>query len=501
MHTFFPVIQKDELIFSIYARYHERSLNKTVNHTLEELGLTKIEPLIPQNISSLIEKLKYFDVPDINYFLSSHTLYNYFLNFISSIHHKNIYQYMVYGSGKIESEIRRQVFAFHPTFCYCPICFITDFEETGESYWRISHQIPTVFICPIHHCPLEKINTPYYEMNLKSKVDINVHHILKRSLSKKTLFYAKKFARQSFYLNKINLMLYNKAKSQKFYLLFIQGGFVNSSGTPDVTKLKTEIDKFFGIEFLKLAKFNEGIYEAMEKNPLLWEHKMSPVEFLVLVNFFFDSLSNFIIYNYKTPTGENGPFPCLNYFCEYFRLNTITSTSLYIKENNTKALSINFKCNKCDFRYEKVYRISDWRMIEKIRHNPEEWQSNVLTLINNNFRIETVAKKLNINTLEIEEIICKNKMNQSVKILKEYNNSLDWVKRDKQVLLYLKELVSTAICRGKVEVYPWIIHRINTTNLKSELTFLIRTNQYIEKHRRLYNKIKPNNYYGRHTHI
>lgn len=44
MLTFFPVIHSDELFYSIYVRYHERSLNKNVNQTLEELDQTKIEP-------------------------------------------------------------------------------------------------------------------------------------------------------------------------------------------------------------------------------------------------------------------------------------------------------------------------------------------------------------------------------------------------------------------------------------------------------------------------
>ncbi|MDI2585832.1 TnsD family Tn7-like transposition protein [Psychrobacillus sp. NEAU-3TGS] len=398
---------------------------------------------------------------------------------------------MVYGTNKIESQIRSKIFSFKPRFSYCPKCYITDFKSFGEAYWRISHQIPSIFICPIHQIPLEEINTPYYELELNTKINIDVHNIPRMPLSKKTLFHAKTFTRQSFYLNKINLKLYEKVKSNKFYLLFIERGFVKPSGKIDVTKLQSEIEKFYGIEFLEIAKFNKEIYKAMEQDPLSWRYNMAPVEFLILINFFFNSLSSFIMYSYKIPTGENGPFPCLNYFCDLFNVNTITFTSIYLKEETTKRLSINFKCNKCNFVYEKVFRISDWCLLEIRRDKSEEWISNVLSLINNNhLNIESVSKKLNINILEIEEMIFMNKLDYSNKLLRDYKNSIEWAKRDKQVLLYFKNLVSKAIGQGKVEVYHWICHSIYKINLESELSFLTRTEQYVEKHRTFYNRLK-----------
>ncbi|MGR5869230.1 TniQ family protein [Bacillus pacificus] len=35
-------------------------------------------------------------------------------------------------------------------FRYCPSCIVNDYERYGETYWRLNHQIPGVFICEKH---------------------------------------------------------------------------------------------------------------------------------------------------------------------------------------------------------------------------------------------------------------------------------------------------------------------------------------------------------------
>ncbi|WBF58244.1 hypothetical protein HXV90_21805 [Lysinibacillus sp. JK80] len=74
MNSFIPNIQEDELLFSLFARYHERSLNKNEKTTLTELGSPKINPLLPNNIQSFIEMLGPFDTRDEEYYLKYHTL-------------------------------------------------------------------------------------------------------------------------------------------------------------------------------------------------------------------------------------------------------------------------------------------------------------------------------------------------------------------------------------------------------------------------------------------
>ena len=306
MYTFFPVIHNDELLFSIYARYHERSLSKNERQTLEKIGLTKLHPLLPESISRLTDELGHFDAPNIEYFLNFHTLYNYFSNFISFNEKVEIYQYIFDGSGKVENYVLNKLFSRTPYLKYCPDCSKIDFEILGESYWRVSHQPPTVFVCQIHHILLEQLNVSNYEIGLKTVTLTETHIVSNRTLTKKTMFFAMRFLQQSVYLNKLNLKLYNKTQSQDFYQLLKEKGFLINSEI-DVKKLEREIIEFFGIEFLELVGFNQGLFEEMANSPLFFSNSMAPIEILVFINFFFESLSGIIIYHNKIPKRELVP--------------------------------------------------------------------------------------------------------------------------------------------------------------------------------------------------
>ncbi|MFJ5772481.1 TniQ family protein [Psychrobacillus sp. NPDC093180] len=303
MYTFFPVIQPDELLFSIYARYHERSLNKNENKTMEELHLTKINPFLPKNIQYLIKELKYFDVPDKDYFLTFHSMYNYISNFISPDDNRGLYLYMTDGTGKVEPHVSDKFFSKKKYLKYCPVCNQRDFKTLGESFWRLSHQLPTLFICLEHEISLKRVDTPNHEVGLKTipKNELNV--FFQETFTKKTMFYVKKFAKQSVLLNRVKLNLYNSIQSQNFYHLFVEKGLMTGSEI-DVKKLEKEIVEFFGKEFLELSGFSKALFIEIKERPLFFSNSMTPVETLVLINFFFDSLSGMLLYNNRTPKRE-----------------------------------------------------------------------------------------------------------------------------------------------------------------------------------------------------
>lgn len=128
----------------------------------------------------------------------------------------------------------------------------------------------------------------------------------------------------------------------------------------------------------------------------------------------------------------------------------------------------------------------------------EEWKINVLSLIyNKGLSIETVSNKLHISSIEIEELLKENKREkwfkpEDLSICSE--TAINWIKGDKQVLLYLKSIVSKGIMFEKSKVYSWIYLTLDRTNIKAELQYLLKTNEYIEKHKLfdeyLYNKSK-----------
>jgi|GEM_PF-3455891 len=538
MFTYFPVIQNDELLFSVFARYHARSLNKKERQTLREMGIGKMNPIIPQKIQHLLEKLKYFQVPDKDYFFKTHTVFGYYKNFLSSIDRDNLYKYMVYGEDENIS-VLKLISTHLPHLKYCPECVKKDFEELGEIYWRVLHQYPTIIICPTHNIPLEQYPLPTWEVDFET-VSKNYNLTTKeRNLSKKTLFHATNFLHQNLYLTNNDLDLYSKTKSQIFYLLFLERGFVLESGKIDVEKLKKKIIQYFGIEFLQLINFNLNVFEEIKESPLLFDYHTGPGEKLVFINLLFNSLTDFINYKYKLPNGEATPFECLNPFCKSYKQRRVNYIQVFLEEDFYK-VQIHFRCDECMEEFDKIFRTKDWSLVETRINYSEKWNLNLLKLVyEDGLDLERVSFKTNLETLEIERILLKeNKyehleegiskkiredlirlinanINKSMGEIKqldfplyafmkrnEYSGKLNtqevpqseiiingeyaenyWRKRDKKVLLYFKQIVHKGIIRGKVKVYYWINYDIEELHLRGELKYLPMTSKYIEKHR------------------
>ncbi|KQL27515.1 TnsD family Tn7-like transposition protein [Cytobacillus solani] len=546
MFFYFPMIQKDELLFSVFARYHARSLNKKEKKTLKELGQSSIDPIITNKIQSFLEKLKYFLVPDIEYFLINHTIFEYYKCFLSSRDEENLYNYMVYGECDRLSLFRN--LSVSTNLKYCSGCIKKDLEEIGEIYWRVHHQYPTVAICPTHHIPLELVTLRTWETDFETVNNIHKTESKKRSLSKKTFFHATKFLQQSFYLIDNQLQLYDKTKSHVYYLLFLERGFVLPSGNVDVVKLEKRIIHYFGIEFLRLINFNLDIFEEIKQTPLSFHYDTSPVEKFVFINFLFDSLTEFIEYGYKLPNGEATPFKCLNPFCKYYNQPKINYIQVFFDEDLYK-VSIRFRCDECFEEYEKIFRTKDWSMIETRMDYSEKWNEGLMKKVyEEGLDIEKIAFLTNLNTLEIEgKLLKKNKYKsvdegiawkmkeewtrlinaniyQSISEIKQLNfplyaymerndqiwsnipgelkskmiinrgntNDVLWRKRDKKVLLYFKDIVHKGIIRGKVKVYYWISYAIDELDLRSELCYLPMTRKYIEKHKLFLDKLNKN---------
>ncbi|MET3698391.1 TniQ protein [Bacillus oleivorans] len=536
MFTYFPVIYKDELWHSILARFHARSLNLKESKTLEEIGIsgrTKLNPFLPKNMRSFIKKLKYFGISNEEKFLRSHTLFGYYINFLS--HHDRgwLYSYMIDGKSYLGTRQSQQYILSNLYYLkYCPKCLELDLKELSDTYLRVSHQYPTVVICPTHKCSLENSHISKDAPSLK--LHLSITNI--RKLSTKTLFHADNFAQQSLYLSNNDLKLDEKTRSITFYLLFIEKGFVTESGKVDVRKLEKDIISFFGIEFLGLINFNFEIFEIIHNSPLNFHYDLTSVEIFVFINFLSRSLCDFINNKFRLPTGELAPFECLNPFCMHYKKHVINNIQLF-KQDTYKEVVFEFTCDKCNVRYEKLFRTKGWQFVRTRKFYNEEWESYIFKCIyEKSYDISRISNKVNINSVKVEEILLKrnkyvtidesitnNKRNEWIRLVernkeksiielklmdlplyaylksndsawfksqlnnlsqKVNNSNTDLLrKRDKQVLIYMKEIVKEGIIRRKKNVYYWLSNAVSNLGLHEELPYLENTNKYIDKHR------------------
>ena len=157
MIGFMPEIYPDELLYSRFARYYERSGYMAYIFAAEDLFQNKnerpdvefIDRLI-QDAQSVIHKKMSADEVIMN-----HTMFPYYGRFLGKERRTEAYFALLNTDGNYRNllpipKAKRQRF-----LRYCPMCVNMDRDKYGETYWHRIHQMQSVDICPIHFCVLQ----------------------------------------------------------------------------------------------------------------------------------------------------------------------------------------------------------------------------------------------------------------------------------------------------------------------------------------------------------
>lgn len=155
MH-FFPTPYPDEILYSILARYHERSGNITTVQTAMDLfGRENNIPtvLLPNRIEDLVQNLPRGSIFTADYLLKNHSLFYYFVAFISGEKAGAVRKIIERGNASVamlKLGMHTPLAKTNQYLRFCVTCFEKDKLEFGEPYWHRIHQIPGIEICPIH---------------------------------------------------------------------------------------------------------------------------------------------------------------------------------------------------------------------------------------------------------------------------------------------------------------------------------------------------------------
>ncbi len=159
MLGFFSTPYPDELLYSVVARYHIRSGNKSFRQTHEELFETvELQPdkiVLPNNLNFLVSQLPQGSQLTIESLIKRNTLYPFFRSFLTPV---EIYSFKdllrskssisISQTAKISDKERNRVLKF------CHKCCAEDEQHYGEAYWHRQHQIPGMLACLKHEVPL-----------------------------------------------------------------------------------------------------------------------------------------------------------------------------------------------------------------------------------------------------------------------------------------------------------------------------------------------------------
>lgn len=160
----FPQIYEDELLYSLIARYRRMcgiSNRKAISmdfYNLEQGVISILFPLHLNQISNVIPASSKITGEQL---LMKNTLYEFCTKFLSQKRSKDIKESMLNETNVnllMKVGINSSGVKWNKYLRYCPICITEDLKVLGESYWRREHQYMGVLICEKHKVFLHNSN-------------------------------------------------------------------------------------------------------------------------------------------------------------------------------------------------------------------------------------------------------------------------------------------------------------------------------------------------------
>jgi hypothetical protein len=489
--SFFPDPYTDELLYSVFARYHVRGGNTSPKITLKELfGNTNASAIIdfPCNLNSIIKNLSCFSNYTSMGFIYENTIYPLFAPFIPEARAKLILKAMKSNNGdSIYTRLGVMASTIKaPEFLrFCPSCFKSDLESYGEAYWHRIHQIPGVILCPKHNTFILNSSVCCHGLNKHEYKAANrdncrnYPYIIKASEHDmdKLLDLSKN----------IDSLLSNKIKNksmewfhEKYINILINKGYATPNGSLYREAFAKDFYNYYGENFLNLtqAKFDlyscdNWIFDIVRKPRKVFH----PIKHLLLIKFLGFSLEEFFNNKYEYKPFGIGPWPCLNKASSHYHEKVIKDVVITY-DNKTKQPVGTFSCS-CGFVYsrsgpDKVE--ADAYRIGRIKRFGAVWEKKLKELNNRgvlsyremaiqlNVDINTVIKyiklqcntssntiKNNKNKKQIENIKINLKgshtkdISKDKKIKAKAKLGVDWEKRDTKLKEEIKELIGKLI--------------------------------------------------------
>lgn len=183
----FPAIYPEELLYSACARYRELFRFPGDRAVAEELFGSKQRTAIfdfPVGLEEFVTRLPRGHPYTVEKLIGDHTILPYYAHFISPSRLRRIEDRI--RSGGKGPAVRTLLGAgtgkgrvpFPSHFHFCSSCAADDSAEHGEPVWRRVHQIPGVFLCPVHGSALYR--GPVRRKDLKG---VFIYHSLSRYIN------------------------------------------------------------------------------------------------------------------------------------------------------------------------------------------------------------------------------------------------------------------------------------------------------------------------------
>ena len=472
MLRYFPVPYPDESIYNLYVRYDKKVGNNNINSSISELmgKRSSVDLYFCGKLDYLSSNLPTESGFTPEYFIQNHTLLPIFNPFVPSDRLSMAYENIKNGSlDLVQLNLGYRMGSICKSYeiKVCSKCIQEDRQTYGEAYIHRVHQVQGVFICYKHKEPLRE-TLFHRKPNLNALFDIETLSIKKETREYEIPTYLidelYDLSCDVDFLIKNNELLGDFAIVKKKYNAKLHdAGFIAPGGSMHYqNNLHEAFLQHYRGDFLRMLE-SEVDVTSRHRSWLItlvrrYTNAVHPIRNLIFIRFLFGNLQNFVDYS-KTERETFGspPFPCLIGNTDHYGEKTITSFKRDNRRSNTQEVFGVFECEICKFSYTlkssdfKKTGFSNFRINNFISEVDKEeiYKSVIVKLIEEEpeisrseicFRLNKEFRWLRKHWREwIEQILPPKK--------EKHKSSVDWIKRDKEALLKVRQVVNAQLSR------------------------------------------------------
>jgi hypothetical protein len=418
MINFLPNPYPDELLYSVFSRYHTYSPNIRSSVSVQDLfgeGFTPIGCLWQVNLANLLARLPANSKLTSEFIFNNLSLLPIIKPFQTEEKIKTIKSTML--DNECENTKVSASFGFHSKkvhLNFCPTCFKYDRDKYGEAYWHRVHQIKGVFLCPTHGDVLKrfspKIKNRTYVLRHLNLIEEKDFEDFQFDLSDDEVVMLKKIALELEYIFKKDMNpMPNHYFANKYRNLLYNKGISTLSGFTHKEILKKEFNTFFGMDLLQLlnCEVNQYWFDAIRQldNP----RTFSPIHHVIMMIFLCGSAEKFYEYTIPRSVFGDGPWLCLNAVCKHFKERCIEDIETNQAFNATKSIGI-FCCPYCKFTYSRIKGATDNNDEFKINRYVDFgpiWDNKLIELVNKKDTLTFISETLGVHRKKVKEQIAK----------------------------------------------------------------------------------------------
>ncbi len=443
---YFPAPYKDEIMYSIFARYSHHSGIETKARVIKELINSNSVGMTPEfnRIKNLAKNVKHFSKEySTEFFISNHTTIPLFRPFDSKLRTQKFDRPYFYKKSKVHAFRGDDVISKEKLY-FCKSCLKEQFERLGEGYWDRLFQSPGVFVCDkhseflqIHSVNLVKDSNPQLikpEETLLLMPEINIDTEIIDELANITENI------RYFFENEIGFMESVKLYSKYMVLLKAKGIAIPKNKMK--SKLGHLINKSFRDETLNLINSNPKTINWLEQ--FFYEKGASkmihPVRHVILMLTLAGSVKNFLEGEFVFEPFGKGPWLCINPLSEHYLKKVVTNVEIGVYKSNRNRYQGDFIC-ECGYMYRLMdneqspmeLRFPNSRVVKR----GHVWEKKMDELINNGVSAKKLSEITHLSVFPVYKIIknmkepLKNENDEKRKIKREQktkDNRIKWEK-------------------------------------------------------------------------